>query len=104
MWLHYELLRRCSYDAGGSTALVQKLAKPDRDPPAGRRNLLRLPLFSRHARRESVDRTGDCFPHPDADLDIAEPRRDWLDPAELLGFSRHRAGGYFSTGTSSWFS
>ena len=33
-----------------------------------RGDLLWLPLFPRDARGESVDRLGDCFSHPDADL------------------------------------
>src|SRR6476619_7281078 len=82
--------------------MVKRLAEPGGDPSAVGCHLLRLSLFPRNARGESLDRIGDCFSYADSDLNAAEFGGDWLDRAEFLSLPRHRLGGDFSAGAATW--
>src|SRR4030095_3182759 len=81
----------------------KRLEEPGGNPSAVGGHLLRLPLFPRNARGESVDGIGDCFSHADPNLHAAEFGGDWMARTEFLSLSSNRVGGDFSAGATSWF-
>ena len=81
---------------------LRRLAQPGGNPSAVGGHLLRLPLFPRNARGESVDGIGDCFSYADPDLHAAEFGGDRMDHPEFLGLPRDRVGGDFSAGAATW--
>ncbi len=65
-----EAFSKPRHDPANHSALDREMAQSFRDHSAQCRDLLRLPLLSRDARRQGADRTGDRFPDPDADLQL----------------------------------
>src|SRR6186713_2731264 len=92
----------CRHDPATLSALAREMARSLRDPAPERGDLLRLPLFPRHARREGVDRTRDRLSDSDADLAVAQSDGDRVDHPQLLGLSRGGLSGDFPTGTAAW--
>src|SRR4029079_9480471 len=82
--------------------MVKRLAEPRGSPSTVGGHLLRLPLFPRNSRGESLDGISHCFPYVDADLYAAEFGGDWLDHQEFLGLPCDRVGGDFPTGAATW--
>src|SRR4029077_840212 len=78
------------------------MGQPGGNPSAVGGHLLRLPLFPRNARGESVNGIGDCFSYADPALHAAEFGGDRMDRPEILCFPRDRVGDDLSAGTAMW--
>src|SRR5437899_12196244 len=100
MSIHCASPRQCCNDRRIPPSLAEELAQHLRDHPAECRDLLWLPLFSRNARREGVDGTGDCFFEADADFAVAPSCRYLLDRAQFLGLPFGRVSRDVSTRAS----
>src|SRR5213082_1324568 len=105
MWRRFALRMRSGahHDRSPHPPFSRRMAQRLRDRAADGGDLLRLSLLPRHARRESVDRSGHRFSGPDFDLNLTETRRYRLDHSQFLSLPRHRPGRYFPAGTSARF-